>query len=275
MITQNKAVATSRLQTSTDWYGHPITEPDRSNPTRSRYESPLQTIMSFEYAISKEERMPYAWFFNSIDENYIGDFLTSRFSAVNPRYSYAQPSVRTSATNSAFATQTSLPQQKGRQNSRDNAPPRKEVPPVRDSYTRGGNESTPESSSISSSHNYNTYSNNNGNGYSEQLYQPRGRPSQGPQINPDDSPPLTPTQPQQALAPQLPSLPFAQSNSQHQSSALPSPEPESVGKSRVPRKPVMNSFVTRPATPPTESDKSEKRKSKLGKWKRLSALMKK
>jgi Uncharacterised protein (DUF2406) len=47
--------AASRLQTGTDWYGNPITDPDRSNPTRNRYESPLQTILSFEYAIQREE----------------------------------------------------------------------------------------------------------------------------------------------------------------------------------------------------------------------------
>ncbi|KAI1488834.1 hypothetical protein F5X96DRAFT_50338 [Biscogniauxia mediterranea] len=34
-----------------DAFGNPITEPDRSNPTRSRWERPLDTIRSFEAAI--------------------------------------------------------------------------------------------------------------------------------------------------------------------------------------------------------------------------------
>lgn len=34
-----------------DVYGNPISEPDRSNPTRSRWERPLDTIRSFEAAI--------------------------------------------------------------------------------------------------------------------------------------------------------------------------------------------------------------------------------
>ncbi|KAI0394787.1 hypothetical protein F5Y17DRAFT_234985 [Xylariaceae sp. FL0594] len=34
-----------------DPYGNPITEPDRSNPTRSRWERPLDTIRAFEAAI--------------------------------------------------------------------------------------------------------------------------------------------------------------------------------------------------------------------------------
>ncbi|KAK4199101.1 hypothetical protein QBC40DRAFT_307737 [Triangularia verruculosa] len=34
-----------------DLYGNPIAEPDRSNPTRSRWERPLDTIRSFEAAI--------------------------------------------------------------------------------------------------------------------------------------------------------------------------------------------------------------------------------
>lgn len=56
MYVQNKRTSEiSRLQSTTDWYGNPITDPDRSNPTRNRFESPLQTIMSFEYAIAKEE----------------------------------------------------------------------------------------------------------------------------------------------------------------------------------------------------------------------------
>jgi len=37
-----------------DIYGNPITDPDRSNPTRWRMERPLDTIRAFEHAIDKE-----------------------------------------------------------------------------------------------------------------------------------------------------------------------------------------------------------------------------
>ncbi|KAL1851118.1 hypothetical protein Plec18167_008809 [Paecilomyces lecythidis] len=39
-----------------DANGNPITEPDVSNPTRYRYERPLDTIRSFERAIRRTNR---------------------------------------------------------------------------------------------------------------------------------------------------------------------------------------------------------------------------
>ncbi|ODQ82900.1 hypothetical protein BABINDRAFT_164627 [Babjeviella inositovora NRRL Y-12698] len=40
-----------------DIFGYPITQPDYSNPTRSRNERPLDTIRGFEYAITGDLRI--------------------------------------------------------------------------------------------------------------------------------------------------------------------------------------------------------------------------
>ncbi|KAI5786337.1 hypothetical protein DFH27DRAFT_528264 [Peziza echinospora] len=45
-----------------DIYGNPIAEPDLSNPTRSRWERPLDTIRSFEAAINKDARRQSAFY---------------------------------------------------------------------------------------------------------------------------------------------------------------------------------------------------------------------
>ncbi|CEJ82198.1 hypothetical protein VHEMI02277 [[Torrubiella] hemipterigena] len=50
MFTEPTATPLSALQHK-DAFGNPIAEPDRSNPTRSRWERPLDTIRSFEAAI--------------------------------------------------------------------------------------------------------------------------------------------------------------------------------------------------------------------------------
>ncbi|RPB19847.1 hypothetical protein L211DRAFT_842261 [Terfezia boudieri ATCC MYA-4762] len=44
-----------------DVYGNPIVEPDLSNPTRSRWERPLETIRSFEAQINKDMRRQSAF----------------------------------------------------------------------------------------------------------------------------------------------------------------------------------------------------------------------
>lgn len=40
-----------------DHFGQPISRPDRSNPSRSRNERPLDTIRTFEYACTGDERL--------------------------------------------------------------------------------------------------------------------------------------------------------------------------------------------------------------------------
>ncbi|CAI4216195.1 unnamed protein product [Parascedosporium putredinis] len=47
-----------KLNQHKDVYGNPISEPDKSNPTRSRWERPLDTIRSFEAAIDGPYRRP-------------------------------------------------------------------------------------------------------------------------------------------------------------------------------------------------------------------------
>ncbi|RMJ24457.1 Uncharacterized protein DUF2406 [Aspergillus sp. HF37] len=39
-----------------DHYGRPITEPDLANPTRYRFERPLDTIKGFETAVARNHR---------------------------------------------------------------------------------------------------------------------------------------------------------------------------------------------------------------------------
>ncbi|KAK0729081.1 hypothetical protein B0T21DRAFT_385198 [Apiosordaria backusii] len=52
-VAANEATSLAPLRSiqHKDLYGNPIAEPDRSNPTRSRWERPLDTIRSFEAAI--------------------------------------------------------------------------------------------------------------------------------------------------------------------------------------------------------------------------------
>ncbi|KAK3394170.1 hypothetical protein B0H63DRAFT_517316 [Podospora didyma] len=49
--TVKSSLASLRSMPLKDCYGNPIADPDRSNPTRSRWERPLDTIRSFEAAI--------------------------------------------------------------------------------------------------------------------------------------------------------------------------------------------------------------------------------
>ncbi|KAK0617919.1 hypothetical protein B0T17DRAFT_495399 [Bombardia bombarda] len=49
--TVKSSLASIRAMQHRDSFGNPIAEPDRSNPTRSRWERPLDTIRSFEAAI--------------------------------------------------------------------------------------------------------------------------------------------------------------------------------------------------------------------------------
>lgn len=49
--TERNVLAPLRSLQHKDVYGNPIAEPDKSNPTRSRWERPLDTIRSFEAAI--------------------------------------------------------------------------------------------------------------------------------------------------------------------------------------------------------------------------------
>lgn len=48
---EKSSLASLRAMQHKDAFGNPIVEPDRSNPTRSRWERPLDTIRSFEAAI--------------------------------------------------------------------------------------------------------------------------------------------------------------------------------------------------------------------------------
>jgi len=51
----NGEVHTRNFYTSsTDWFGNVMDDPDRNNPTRPKHERPLDTIRSFELAISKD-----------------------------------------------------------------------------------------------------------------------------------------------------------------------------------------------------------------------------
>jgi len=42
--------------TPTDWFHNTIQQPDKSNPTRSSNERPLDTVRSFEVAIHREQK---------------------------------------------------------------------------------------------------------------------------------------------------------------------------------------------------------------------------
>ena len=237
--------------------------------------------MSFEYAIARGESTPHPKQTLMVDDlfaNRQGGTIT------NPRYSSTQPSRRTSSY-SAYAMQSNQPQQQQlppqqrqervereyRSYSREqeystpprdreySTPPREReypipVPAGRDgTISKGGAESNGESSSASS---YDpSYS---------QIHYPQ-QPTQ------EYSPPSTPTRPQpfpqhqKPLPPTTPQFHFPQASAQY---GLPSPEPDVDEYPRVPPKPAMHTFVTRPATPPLE----KKRESKLGKLKRFSVL---
>ncbi|CAZ84550.1 unnamed protein product [Tuber melanosporum] len=55
-VNQSKQTSNLRATQFKDQYGNPIAEPDLSNPTRNRWERPLDTIRAFEDAIYKEHR---------------------------------------------------------------------------------------------------------------------------------------------------------------------------------------------------------------------------
>jgi hypothetical protein len=237
--------------------------------------------MSFEYAIAREESMAHPNQTLTLDElfaNRPGGMIT------NPRYSSAQLSRRTSSY-SAYGMQSNPPQQQQlppqqRQErverehhsySREQeyptpprdkeyaAPPREReypipVPAEREgAIFKGGAESNGESSGASS---YDpSYS---------QIHYPQ-QPTQ------EYSPPSTPTrskqfpQHQQPPPPTTPNFHFPQSSAQY---GIPSPEPDVDVYPPVPPKPSMHTFVTRPATPPSE----KKRRSKISRLKRFSVL---
>ena len=44
----------NRFHVATDWFGNVMDAPDKNNPTRPKYERPLDTVRSFEYAISRD-----------------------------------------------------------------------------------------------------------------------------------------------------------------------------------------------------------------------------
>ncbi|CAA19572.1 hypothetical protein POMI540_1419 [Schizosaccharomyces pombe] len=54
MAQTNKEVPTTSLL-SKDYYGHSIEEPDENNPTRWRYERPLDTVRAWQYLIDCDE----------------------------------------------------------------------------------------------------------------------------------------------------------------------------------------------------------------------------
>lgn len=186
-------------------------------------------------------------------------------SFASPRYSYQQPSRRTS--NYSFgATQLAppaqniqpSPRQEFRDRDRDYHVPR---PRDRDSEQyRQGDISNGESSNASSN-----------NRSHDQPHSQIQYPSSQRQYQ-DYSPPSTPTHPKQFLPPvaqkhHLPQPPY-------QSYGLPSPEPEAdTAYPPVPPKPVRT-FITRPATPPRSDATVDKKKkgSKLGKLKRFSLM---
>jgi hypothetical protein len=176
-------------------------------------------------------------------------------SVTNPRYSYAQPSRRTSAYSGAWSTPGPQQQQQSRQ---DYGRDRDAYATPRESYVRDSDapRDTPQAESSGSS-SYEQYQSQqssqqpqDGGGY----YQPY------PQ---DYSPPRTPTRSgnQQFTYPQ-------QTNT-----GLPSPEPD-VEYPRVPPKPPTHNFTTRPATPPSSDVSNDKKKGKMSKFKRFSGLLK-
>jgi len=60
-MAQSKPTESVRTVQYKDVYGNPILEPDLSNPTRSRWERPLDTIRSFEAQINKDMRRQSAF----------------------------------------------------------------------------------------------------------------------------------------------------------------------------------------------------------------------
>lgn len=60
-MAQTKPTENLRKVQYKDVYGNPIAEPDLSNPTRSRWERPLDTIRSFEAQINKDLRRQSAF----------------------------------------------------------------------------------------------------------------------------------------------------------------------------------------------------------------------
>jgi len=57
MSNQHPTQAITPSSALRDVFGQPITNPDLSNPARSREERPLDTIRSFEYSTSGDERI--------------------------------------------------------------------------------------------------------------------------------------------------------------------------------------------------------------------------
>jgi hypothetical protein len=171
-------------------------------------------------------------------------------SVTNPRYSYAQPSRRTSAYSGAWSTPGgNAPQQQARPDNRDRESFVTRESFARDSYAPRGEPPQAESSGASSYDQYAPPQQQSGY-YQQQLPNPN-----------DYSPPHTPTRPavnQQFAYPQ-------------QNTGLPSPEPD-VEYPRAPPKPPMHSFTTRPATPPGSDVSQEKKKGKMSKLKRFSGF---
>ena len=44
----------NQYHVATDWFGNVMDAPDKNNPTRPKYERPLDTVRSFEYAIARD-----------------------------------------------------------------------------------------------------------------------------------------------------------------------------------------------------------------------------
>jgi len=231
----------NRLQTTTDWYGNPITDPDRSNPTRNRFESPLQTIMSFQHVIAREEN-------DMMAATRPGTSTTYR------RSSYQPPPSRRTSSYSAYNAQP--PRQEYRGDPRD---PRDRDPREynnrADSTYRGEPypiETNGESSS-NSSYNYDSH----------------------PVAAQEYSPPSTPTRGGQqftAQTPQASYYPIAATSNPPQQYGIPSPEPDAdIYYPRAPVKPPVHSFQARPATPPSDVGEKSK-KGKLSKLKRFSGF---
>ncbi|PWW74474.1 hypothetical protein C7212DRAFT_353317 [Tuber magnatum] len=59
-VNQSKQTSNLRATRFKDQYGNPIAEPDLSNPTRNRWERPLDTVRAFEDAIYKEHRRTFS-----------------------------------------------------------------------------------------------------------------------------------------------------------------------------------------------------------------------
>ncbi|KFY48236.1 hypothetical protein V495_01507 [Pseudogymnoascus sp. VKM F-4514 (FW-929)] len=71
-----------------DTYGLPIADPDRSNPTRSRWERPLDTIRSFEAAIDGNYARKSGRYDGVTDSRRSSYYAGSTMNGMNPRNSH-------------------------------------------------------------------------------------------------------------------------------------------------------------------------------------------